>query len=48
MIEAKGEVSKDFLYGSKKVNVPTPELYVIFTGERKKYSRHNITFQGIF
>ncbi len=23
------------LYGSKKVNVPTPELYVIFTGERK-------------
>lgn len=23
------------LYGSKKVNVPIPELYVIFTGERK-------------
>ncbi len=23
------------LYGSKKVNMPTPELYVIFTGERK-------------
>ncbi len=23
------------LYGSKKVNIPTPELYVIFTGERK-------------
>lgn len=23
------------LYGSKKVNMPTPELYDIFTGERK-------------
>lgn len=23
------------LYGSKKVNLPTPELYVIYTGERK-------------
>ncbi len=23
------------LYGSKKVNIPIPELYVIFTGERK-------------
>lgn len=23
------------LYGSKKVNMPIPELYVIFTGERK-------------
>ncbi len=23
------------LYGSKKVNMPTPELYVIYTGERK-------------
>ncbi len=23
------------LYGSKKVNMPTPELYMIFTGERK-------------
>ncbi|MDE5820746.1 MAG: hypothetical protein K2N41_03090 [Lachnospiraceae bacterium] len=23
------------LYGSKKVNMPTPELYVIFTGDRK-------------
>lgn len=23
------------LYGSKKVNMPSPELYVIFTGERK-------------
>ena len=24
------------LYGSKKVNMPKPELYVIFTGDRKK------------
>jgi len=26
------------LYGSKKVNMPKPELYVIYTGERKKIS----------
>lgn len=24
------------LYGSKKVNMPTPELYMIYTGDRKK------------
>ena len=28
--------TKQNLYGSKKVNMPKPELYVIFTGEKPK------------
>ena len=34
------------LYGSKKVHVPEPELYMIFTGERA--GRNNLTFRRIF
>ncbi len=30
----KGQRTKQNLYGSKKVNMPKPELYVIFTGEK--------------
>ena len=40
--------TKQNLYGSKPVNMPKPELYVIFTGERPKNPPDTISLSGDF
>ena len=40
--------TKQNLYGSKKVNMPKPELYVIFTGEKPKNPPNTISLSKDF
>lgn len=40
--------TKQNLYGSKKVNMPKPELYMIFTGEKRKNPPHTISLSKDF
>ena len=40
--------TKQNLYGSKKVNMPKPELYVIFTGEKPKNPSNTISLSKDF
>ena len=40
--------TKQNLYGSKKVNMPKPELYMIFTGERPKNPPDTISLRNDF
>ncbi|MCM1082921.1 MAG: hypothetical protein NC428_05515 [Clostridium sp.] len=40
--------TKQNLYGSKKVNMPKPELYVIFTGEKPKNPPDTISLRDDF